>query len=266
MGRRVSKATSETSVESLQICEYAPANQLMLGGIIVQRATNLFPDELPAGYNYLSTEPVFDPEKHLQLEQPASIQRLTDFGYDEAAAARFASPIAMICPVRILSREGIAALREVVAELCAVAPREPDVHTPRSIFSVTCRSRFVRDLSLNEDIAQFFSEQFQTNLIPHTMLHLQTQMNLNSVELEEKDHGWHHDIAAFAYVLMIHDPAKLEGGNFEYFHGTREDGANWLDTQGGIPKDKVVKPAYPGAGYACFMQGSAITHRGRPAT
>ena len=65
-------------------------------------------------------------------------------------------------------------------------------------------------------------------------------------------------------VLMIHDPAELEGGDFEYFHGTRDEAAQRLDLQGALPAESIVRPVYPGPGYACFMQGSAITHRAGP--
>ena len=226
--------------------------------------TDIFPAELPPGYHYLNKEPVFDPSRHLQLEQPEHMLTLSDFGYNEDEVSRFASAMAMTSPVRLLSDEGVGAMREVVAALLATPPHNQGTGSPPSIFNVACRSRFVRDLSLNEEIAEFFGRQFHTALIPHTMLHQQTQMNLDSSVQDEKDTAWHHDVVAFAYVLMIHDPAELEGGDFEYFHGTREEGIKWLDSMGDLPGETVVKPVYPGAGYACFMQGSAITHRAGP--
>ena len=224
--------------------------------------THIFPAQLPPGFSYLAKEPSFDPSRHLQLERPTQVRMLTEFGYDEDAVSRFASPVAMTSPVRVLSSEGVAAIREVVEALQDSAPRGTGTHEP--IFNVACRSRFVRDLSLNPEITAFFAEHFSTSLIPHTMLHLQTQMNLNSVALEDSGHGWHHDIAAFAYVLMIHDPADIEGGHFEYFDGTREKAAELLDSNDGLPVDSVVHPIFPGPGYACFMQGSAICHRVGP--
>lgn len=172
--------------------------------------------------------------------------------------------MAMTSPVRVLSEEGVGAIREVVEALKSSADYRPGPSTHDSIFNVSCRSRFVRDLSLNEDIVWFFAELFCTPLIPHTMLHLQTQMNLSGTRLEKKGHGWHNDIAAFSYVLMIHNPAELDGGDFEYFHGTREEAAERLDLHSELPARLVLKPDYPGPGYACFMQGSAITHRAGP--
>ena len=40
-----------------------------------------FPEELPEGYQWLSDEPPFDPERHLSLESPSQTLSLEDLGY-----------------------------------------------------------------------------------------------------------------------------------------------------------------------------------------
>ena len=40
-----------------------------------------FPEELPGGYQWLSDEPPFDPERHLSLESPSQTLSLEDLGY-----------------------------------------------------------------------------------------------------------------------------------------------------------------------------------------
>ena len=40
-----------------------------------------FPEALPEGYQWLSDEPPFDPERHLSLEFPSQTLSLEDLGY-----------------------------------------------------------------------------------------------------------------------------------------------------------------------------------------
>ena len=40
-----------------------------------------FPQSQPRGYEWLEGEPAFDPERHLQLEEPAEVLMLADLGY-----------------------------------------------------------------------------------------------------------------------------------------------------------------------------------------
>jgi len=226
--------------------------------------TNIFPDELPAGFTYLDSEPAFDPERHLRLEQPDGARMLADLGYDDEVISKFVSPIAVAGPVRVLSDEGVAAGLDVVHALTSAARARCGGMEPGAVMNTSCRSRFFRDLSLSEEICAFFGKLFDTTLIPHSMLHLQSQLNLAPRSSGEEEFGWHHDIAAFAYVLMLHDPAELDGGRFEYFDGTRQEAAGLLEATGGLPEERLIRPDYPGPGYACFMQGSAISHRGAP--
>jgi hypothetical protein len=224
---------------------------------------HLFPSQLPAGFTYLQNEPAFEPAKHLQLEQPERVLMLAELGYAAPDVEKFASPVAAVGPVRVLSDEGVAASLIVVDALIAAERERLGGDEPGVIFNASCRSRFFRDLSLSEEVSAFFGGCFETTLMPHSMLHLQSQLNLARSAASEES-GWHHDIAAFAYILMLHDPAELDGGRFEYFYGRREEAAGLLRDTGALPEDRLVRPDYPGPGFACFMQGSAITHRGGP--
>ena len=40
-----------------------------------------FPEALPEGYQWLSDEPPFEPERHLSLESPSQTLSLEDLGY-----------------------------------------------------------------------------------------------------------------------------------------------------------------------------------------
>ena len=76
-----------------------------------------FPETLPTGYEWLDDEPMFDPERHLQLEAPAEILMLADLGYTEDEIATKATPVAVSSPFRILSDEGAAIMLETARRL-----------------------------------------------------------------------------------------------------------------------------------------------------
>jgi hypothetical protein len=79
---------------------------------------------------------------------------------------------------------------------------------------------------------------------------------------------WHHDSIAFTMVMSMFDPREVKGGRFEYFWGTREEAQDMLDLEekgnhGELPRNRVNSPMCE-PGVACFMQGTAIMHRGQP--
>ena len=76
-----------------------------------------FPKSTPDGYRLLADEPVFDPARHLALEAPEQIWTLADFGYDDAVIASTPSTIAAAGPFRVMSDEGVEALRQVCRAL-----------------------------------------------------------------------------------------------------------------------------------------------------
>lgn len=230
----------------------------------MDRSANIFPAELPEGFEYLNSEPEFVPSVHLQLDPPDRVWRLRDFGYAEDAVARFASQIAATSPTRVLSKEGVAALREVVEMLEPFIHRSADTQVPAILCYTVFRSRFIRDLSLCQELTDFLSGLFEIRLTPHSMPHLLSQMNFAPEEINDAVHGWHYDLTAFTSVLMLHDPQSTEGGEFEYFMGTRQEGARLIDQGKALPRDKLVAPPFPSPGYACFMQGAAIMHHARP--
>lgn len=72
-----------------------------------------FPARIPACYTPLDREPEFDSERHLALEPPEMVYRLRDFGYSAKECSAHASDVAMTTPFRVLSEQGVAALRDV---------------------------------------------------------------------------------------------------------------------------------------------------------
>lgn len=223
----------------------------------------VYPKQIPPGYAFVvEDEPDFDPAVHLQLEKPDTILTMADLGYSEHAISRFASPIALTSPARLLSREGVAVMQHVARQLQPYIRHNPHTkRVPAVLRGTTHRSRFMRDLCLSPDIATFFSEMFHTPLMPHTVTHHQGHMNFAPRDLGREVDTWHHDGTAFDYVLMVHDPKTVKGGRFQWFKGTREEG--WAMHRAGIaiPEDRIVTPDFIDAGYACWQQGCAVFHR-----
>ncbi|HWL18167.1 MAG TPA: hypothetical protein VNS33_00770 [Bradyrhizobium sp.] len=224
---------------------------------------DVYPKELPPGYEFvIEDEPEFDPAIHLQLERPEQIWTLADLGYDEDFIARFASPIALTTPARLLSKEGVAAMQHIAHQLQPYVRHNPTAKRVAAVLrGTTHRSKFMRDLCLSTDLTAFFSEMFQTPLMPHTVTHHQGHMNFAPREVGRQVDTWHHDATAFDWVLMVHDPKTVKGGRFQVFNGTRQEGWDLYKEHGDLPEDRVLTPAFPDAGYACYQQGCAVFHR-----
>lgn len=224
---------------------------------------NIYPASLPDGYEFVvKDEPEFNPAVHLQLERPDKIWMLSDLGYSEKVISRFASPVAATNAARLLSDEGVAVMADITRKLHPfIRHNTSGARVPATLRGTTHRSRFVRDLCLSPEIAEFFSEMFQTHLVPHTITHQQGHMNFQPKELRREVDTWHHDATAFDWVLMVHDPNKIKGGRFQIFDGTREEGWKLMHSGAGIPEDRIITPDFAGPGYACYMQGSAVFHR-----
>ena len=223
---------------------------------------DLTPACSPPGYEFITGDPVFDPAVHLQLEMPEKIWSMEELGYSAEARERFPSSVAVTSPARILSREGVEALQETARLLQPYIRHRPDAkRVPAAIRGGIHRSRFVRDLCLSKDVREFFEKLIGAPLDPHTLTHHQGHMNFAPKDLTAQVDAWHHDSVAFDYVMMVHDPKTVQGGKFEVFMSTREEGARLVDEQGEPPRDRVYVPEFPEAGYACYMQGTAIWHR-----
>jgi len=221
---------------------------------------DIFPKALPPGYEYLASEPTFDPAKHLALEAPNQVWTMEELGYTGEQAACYASPIAVTTPVRLLSPEGVAAMLEVSEQLKPFMRKNPNSRIPAVLRGTIFRSRFMRDFCNASDVTDYFSDLFQVPMAPHTLPHMQGHMNFNPDDVTLDVDKWHHDVTALDYVLMLHNPRAIQGGRFEYFFGTREEGKRLMEETGELPANRIVSPDFKDAGYAVFMQGCAVFH------
>jgi hypothetical protein len=218
-----------------------------------------FPQDSPPGYEYLPNEPTYNPNRHLALEKPSRIYRLADLGYDQTAIANCSNDLAITSPMRLLSEEGVATLHEVSLALQRYQQRCERI--PNMVRGGVYRSRFLRDLCLCPVVTEFVSEIAGTPLAPHSMPLMLGHLNFAPEDLSQAVDKWHTDTIGFDYVLMLTDPSKLEGGKFQYFHGTKEEGAALLMKGGDLPEERIITAVFPGAGYAVLQQGNMVMHR-----
>lgn len=226
---------------------------------------SIFRDEdLPTGYEYLNSEPSFDPNVDLALEEPASVESLIDFGYDEKFISQYPSPFAISSPLRILSPSGVRKARTVLADLRKYTIWADSLGSPGIIRGSVYRSRFIRDLSLDASVAEFLSRVAGASVVPSAFGHQLAHINVPARTGTGLVGNWHIDQNSVVLVMSLHDSAGLEGGRFQYFKGHRADALSELRTGGEMPEERVASVDIPGPGYGLLMQGSAVAHRAEP--
>lgn len=211
----------------------------------------------------IADDPTFDPARHLALEKPAVTRTVGDFGYEEGAL-QVPSPIAATSCFRVLSDEGVAAMYHVCKQLEPFATSNPRV--ARNVRGGVYRSDFLREFALSPEVTQHMSELLQTPLSPHGMPHQLAHLNFQPLTPGENVDKWHWDTLQVDYVMFVTNPNDVEGGEFQYFDGTREE-IQALRARGeSVPVDRVIAPQLPGAGYAILMQGENVVHQARGIT
>ena len=222
-----------------------------------------FPETQPAGYQWFDDEPVFDPDRHLQLEEPGEVVMLSDLGYGDDEIATKATLVAASSPFRVLSDEGATVMLEVARRLRAFA-RPAGNRIERMTRSGCYRSRWLRDLCTSQDVCDHLERIYGTAIAPHPMpVHL-GHINYEPSRPEAAVDKWHHDTLPLDYVMPVTDPAQVPGGRFEYFLGTRHEAAA-LAAEGRIPPpERVVAPEFGGPGHAIALHGDMVVHRAAP--
>lgn len=224
-----------------------------------------FPTELPVGYEWFDDEPVFDPERHLALEEPESITMLTDLGYSAADITGKATTVACSTPFRLLSDEGADVMLAVARRLRPFA-RPAGVRIERMTRGGCYRSRWLRDLCISPEVNDHFGRIWGIDVAPHAMpMHL-GHINYDPSVANTTIDKWHHDTLPLDYVMTVTDPANVPGGRFEYFTGTKAEAAALSAAGEEPPADRVIAPDFPGPGYAIALHGDMIVHRAAPLT
>jgi len=227
-----------------------------------------FPGDVPVGYEMLADEPSYDAHRHLALEPPQKVWALTDLGYEAADVERCASDVAITAPFRLLSDEGVAAAREVALALYDM--RGGGDRTASYLSGGVYRSRFLRDLCHCPVVAEGLSAIAGTPLSSHSMPSQQIYVNYAPEDVSKAIDTWHTDGIGFDTAILLSDPSDFEGGEFQFFLGTKAEAARCLDARPEdltevnskeLPEDRICSVAFPGAGYALFQNGDMVVHR-----
>ncbi len=222
-----------------------------------------FPNTQPTGYEWFEDEPVFDPERHLQLEEPSEVITLAELGYDRAEIATKATAVAASSPFRMLSDEGAAVLLAVARRLRSFA-RPAGNRIERMTRAGCYRSRWLRDLCISQEVSNHLERIYGTAVAPHPMpVHL-GHINYEPSSIDAAIDKWHHDTLPLDYVMTVTDPARVPGGRFEYFLGTKHEAADLAARDRTPPPERTAVPDFAGPGYAIALHGDMVVHRAAP--
>ena len=188
---------------------------------------------------------------------------LSDLGYEEAEVATKATAIAASRPFRVLSEEGAAILLDIARQLRQYCRTGGD--RIENIVRGGCyRSKWLRDLCTSPAVTEHLGAIYGVSIAPHAMpLHL-GHMNFEPSSIDNAIDKWHHDTLPLDYVMMVTDPKDVDGGRFEYFHGTKHEAAEFAARGETPPEDRRVAPEFPGPGYAIALHGDMVVHRAGP--
>ena len=238
---------------------------------MIATATPLpFPAGRASDYLPLQDEPAFDAGKHLALEMPTETTDLAPLGYQGADLAQCASTFAVSNAFRILSKEGVAAMRQVCDQIYHTRNASEGTGANRLgsyARGAGYRSQFIRDFCDSPELAAHLSAIAGIPLGRHSVPAVACGINYAPEDLSRAIDSWHVDSVAFDIVMMITDPAVLKGGEFQYFHGTKQEGQALLGITGeegvdtALPEERIVTLPFPEAGFGFMQQGTMIFHR-----
>lgn len=212
-------------------------------------------------YEAIQDDPAFDPAIHLALEEPATTLSLDDFGYGDEIAGTTPTQVAATSCFRVLSDEGAEAMYHVCKQLEAYTTSNPRI--ARNTRGGVYRSKFLRDFSMCKDYIEHLSAIMQTPLLPIAMGHQIAHLNYQPLTVGKDVDKWHHDTLQVDTVMFVTDPRLVDGGEFQYFKGTREEMAEIHATGKSFPHERVESPEMPGPGYAVLMQGNYVVHQAK---
>ena len=234
------------------------------------KTTLPFPDQRPPSYIKLSKEPVFEAGKHLALGPVEKITTLGELGYTDKEIDDCPSDFGVSTAFRILSREGVAAMHEICNAM--YDNRNVSIGTGLNrlgsyVRGAGYRSQFIKDFCDSPELADYLSNMAGVPLARHSVPAVACGVNYAPKDIRKAVDSWHIDSVAFDIVMMVSDPQLLEGGEFQYFHGTKMEGQRLLGIEGEegldteLPQDRTITVPFPAAGYGFMQQGNMIFHR-----
>lgn len=207
----------------------------------------------------IADDPVFDPSIHLALEKPEYTLSLTDLGYGDEVQGTTPTPVAATACFRVLSDAGVKAMYHVCKQLEAFTTSNARID--RNTRGGVYRSKFLRDFSRCPELTAHLSDIMQTELLPLTIGHNMAHLNYQPLTVGKNVDKWHIDTLQVDTVMFVTNPNEVQGGEFQYFKGTRDEMARLKASGESIPTDKIIAPEMPGAGYAVLQQGNYVVHQ-----
>lgn len=231
-----------------------------------------FPDQRPTEYIMLEYEPEFNPAIHLQLESPERSVSLSDLGYTRQDTQNCPSDFGVCSAFRILSAEGAAVMRDLCLKMYDnrnISDGTGENRLGSYIRGAGYRSQFVKDFCDSPELSEHLSALAGVPIARHSVPAVACGINYAPKDITKAVDNWHTDSVTFDVVMMLSDPAGFQGGEFQYFQGTKTEGQELLGISGEeginceLPDNRVVTVEFPGAGYGFMQQGNMIFHRAR---
>jgi hypothetical protein len=191
--------------------------------------------------------------------------RMAEFGYrdDELPSLDgVVDDLAMVTPVRVLNREGTAALAEVCRNFEPLALGSSFIIS-RRLRGADLLSPFLYNMLRDRSFLLRMSRLAGVPLIPHPVRRAAAQINYYNAEPDKSDDlgKWHLDGMDYVLSMLLTDPAEFEGGEFAYFVGRSDE----FDRRAIGDADVRTAPLNA-AGDASFFRGSHIYHGVSPVT
>ncbi|MEP3889485.1 MAG: hypothetical protein ABJN69_03400 [Hellea sp.] len=229
-----------------------------------------FPTQRPPSYIKLESEPVFDARKHLSLGRPERVISLAQLGYTDSEIEDCPTGFGVSTAFKILSDEGVAVMHEICNAM--YDNRNVSVGTGVNrlgsyVRGAGYRSQFIKDFCDSPELAEHLSSMAKVPLARHSVPAVACGVNYAPKDIRKAVDSWHVDSVAFDIVMMITDPTLLDGGEFQFFHGTKMEGQRLLGIEGEegidteLPLERVITVPFPAAGYGFMQQGNMIFHR-----
>jgi len=240
-----------------------------------------FPRTSPNQYPKSEEDVEFDPVRHLAnpLEVPTNINVLRSDDDSGPGCVKlinvpssderkmFAEDLAYTEPFRVLSDEGVTALRKIIDDnrtnMSITTKRNPEI-----IRGLAFASKFVRDYNESPELLRHLSKFANVPLAAHPMTTNYSQINYGEPPEEGETAGkaadvWHVDSVDYVLVLML--TGEFEGGELLVSTMDPKQAIERIATND-LPEELISKNIYPGPGYGIFMQGSRIAHAVAPLT
>lgn len=209
----------------------------------------------------------FDPITHLAFKSPHMVKSL-NVGHDKYDNCPFPRPadcsgdnfkgLAYTAPFRVLSGEGVKAVREIIAknEHRAVST----ARNPKLLRGLGYHSSFIRNFTFHTPFLDKLSAMSDDEIWPHDLQSNIVQINWGKIGNSQRPELWHLDSCDYVMVVLLSNATDMEGGELQVVRMADENEALRLIKADAIPTDLIDTVQYPGPGWAIFMQGSKIAH------